>query len=200
MVDGVAVAIDDWLRPSRPRFGIQFKCVPDSTHTDHSPHETLKLHRRSLPGDASAGSMLIEPGPDDAEDYLPLLLSRLAERLIEAIETSVLEDREDGVGYGELCSNAAAVETCKRLARKISPLMVLRPGLNWAAFGEDGGCVVLVLNSSITRRRVDFRVSADGQDISAISVDENMATNSSTVSAEDEDDLREKAAWVNIRA
>jgi hypothetical protein len=126
-----------------------------------------------------------------------LHLSRLAKRFLDTLEMSLHDDRKEGLAYGEVCSADSAVATCKRIAIQFAPQIVLNSSLKWAAFGEDGGSVSLVLRSLDTGRRVDFRISADGRHISAISIDEHMTAKSVPVSAEDGNVLRERAAWVN---
>ena len=129
----------------------------------------------------------------DLRGHLP----RRVQSLIDRIETSLLEDRKEGLLYGEVCASDLAVAGCKRIAIHIQEWLAPSSGLKWAAFGEETGSVSLVLRSVVTDRRVDFRISSDGLEISAISIDADLAATSVPIALKDRNALRERAAWVH---
>ena len=128
------------------------------------------------------------------------LLSHMRLSLLDKIETSLLEDRKEGLLYGEVCASDASVDRCKRIATQIEKWLTPSFGLKWAAFGEETGGVSLVLQSLVTDRRVDFRISSDGMKVSAISIDADLAATSVPIAPEDRNALRERAAWVHTRS
>lgn len=206
MADGTAVA-DIKTISTGQRFGIDFRHVDSDTAQieplERSPEEEACVHPPGTYGDASVGSTLVlfdtkEPKPESWELVdVRYHLSQAAERLCDDIETTLREDREEGHLHGEVCATEAAVATCKRIACRIGPLAFLSLGLKWAAFGEDTGGVSLVLRSVATTRRVDFRISPDGLNISAVHIDENLEAKSVPLALDDRRSLRESAAWVH---
>ena len=120
---------------------------------------------------------------------------------VAEIEEILMEDRDEGLEHDEICATEAATATCEQIAHLIVPYTIRHWGFRWATFGEDGGVVVLALRSQITRRRVDFRISADGCRVECISIDlrasgSRPSVASAPVSAEDGNALRERVAWV----
>lgn len=127
------------------------------------------------------------------------LMRKEVRNVVDEVERSLMEDREEGRLSGEVCSPEAAVVVCKRLATYLVRWLVPSSGINWAVFGENEGVVSLVLSSDDSGRRVDFRISPDGGQVSAISIDEDFSTDSVPLKLSDSNSIREKAAWVNLR-
>ena len=110
----------------------------------------------------------------------------------ETIEISLREDREEALQHGEVCANDGAVEACKEIATFLGTR--LDPPMKWAAFGEDGGGVTLVLR--LRDRRVDFRISPNGRNVKLISIDEHMKALTGSFRADNYDSLETQAWWV----
>lgn len=157
----------------------------------------------SIQRDASAEGTLDELWAEKqqrshAADIPGLLIQEVLD-ILDAIESTLLEDREEGLLHGEVCASDPALATCRRLAVNIAPWLVRSSGRKWAAFGEDTGGVSLVLRSVLTNRRVDYRISADGLHISAVHIDENLSAKSVPRMVDDRTGLRESATWVHSR-
>ena len=153
--------------------------------------------------DVSVGSTFgLFAKADDEPEYADLgdvseHLTRPAQDVLREIEVGLLEDREEALRYGDAFATESAVAGCKRVASQIVPWLVATPlGMKWAAFGEATGSVSLVLSSDVVDRRVDFRISPDGQHISAIRIDEHLRAKTVPLSLDDTTSLRENAAWV----
>lgn len=141
-------------------------------------------------GHLTAGSNQISP--DD-------VIVRAADAFIEAIERHLREDSADIREEGGVCPTQRAIETCLSLARKIVPSIVFAPELESAAFVEQTGAIALVLQSLQTHRRLTYRISPDGCEVSVLQIDENMAVQTTDVGIDDNRGLREPAEWVNAR-
>ncbi len=161
---------------------------------------------RSAGGDASEGStpdvLGTKKAPDPESEGVDVTeyLCRPVIRLLDEIEATLREDREEGVRHGEVCASEPALATCRRIAVKIAPWLAPSSGLKWAAFGEDTGGASLVLRSELTDRRVDFTISGDGLDILAVRIDENLTARSVPLAVDDRSSLRETAAWVDCQS
>ena len=144
--------------------------------------------------------------PDETPVHLPedtsiaKLLSDAVSAFHDQIERDLEQDREEAAIDGEAVPTDAAVDTCMKLATLIAARVALAPRLKWAAFTEDAGGVSLVLQSLPAGRRLNYQVLEDGTCVSALCIDENMRSESFTVSIDDEEMLRERAAWVVKRA
>ncbi len=209
MTDATAVAEINPFPKVAPRWGAVFVKASDATRTVRQRSE-LERHTqrrtRSIHNEASAETTLdVLRAQKEHETNLPDGLDpgffdRAGEDVLDEIDACLREDRDEGLLYGELCASEPAVDTCKRIASHIVTWLLFSAGLQWAAFGEDGGSVALVLRSPITDRRADFRISADGRTISVISINEHITAKSAPVSVDDSIALRETAAWVTSPA
>jgi len=163
----------------------------------------LQVPRRVIQCDASAEVTFELPWAkkEEREDEadIPWLLTQEVLHILDEIESTLLEDREEGLLHAEVCASEPALATCRRLAVKIAPWLARSSERKWAAFGEDTGGVSLVLRSVLTNRRVDYRISADGLHISAVHIDENLSAKSVPRMVDDRTGLRESAAWVHSR-
>ena len=130
---------------------------------------------------------------------LALALTEGVSSFVDRISGDLAEDVEEAAENGEVVPTEAAQAMCLRVARLISGDIVLAPRLKYAAFSEESGGVSLVLQSLITDRRVNYRISPEGVTVSVIAVDECMATTTNELSSHDESDLRGKAKWVRSR-
>ena len=92
--------------------------------------------------------------------------------MLDWIDESLREDREEALERGEIVASEAAVETCRRIVCHV-PFPFL-PGLNRAVFSESDGGVSLVLCSPINDCRADFRIPADGMNVSIVLVDDGQ--------------------------
>ena len=117
-------------------------------------------------------------------------------RVLREIEACLLQDRKEALAEGETPVSDESIESCKRIARPIMSWVLANPGLNWAAFGEENGAASLVLRSECTGRRVDFRISPDGQRLSVIRIDENYIATSIPLLLNDRHRIQESVAWV----
>lgn len=211
MADGAAVADVDLFLPTPSGWGFEFfEPSPAASGTEPAQRqggEEAHVLKHLTFGDASVGSTLDVLGAGEREPEFPEVvdvsehLCRAARCVLNEIEATLREDRQEGILHGEVCANQTAVATSKRIALQIVDWLSAPPsGMKWGAFGEDGGGVSLVLQSLITDRRVDFRISPDGARLTAIHIDENMRCESVVLSVTDGDALRERAGWVNERA
>lgn len=191
--------------------------IPDPTGTV-LPVERRKATVYHTPSDAGAMA-LFESGagrhfgvvwnafvgristPDDATDsyYTPNVdvLREWDQGTLDKIEDTLYQDRNEAILEGESGATEAAIATCRKLAGHILDFLTESAKAKWAAFGEDSGSVSLVLRSDVTGRRVDFRVSSEGQDITVISIDKDLNTSAVPLALGDRSKLRESAAWVH---
>ena len=176
--------------------------------TQAEPRETCQIESRSgadapMEGDASVctTSAPLRTNGDDADVFgnvdVDKYLSSSVERILDDIETTLNEDLVDAISHGEVGPREPAISACIMVALRIAPWLAPTPGIKWAAFGEDAGCVSLVLRSVDKERRVDFAISDDGKHVTAVCIDENLTTTSVSISPVDRERLRERAAWVN---
>ncbi len=211
MADGTAIAGVDSILPTELGWGVEFSDVyPDVTCTEpaqrQSAEEVHMLAHLTF-GDASEGSTLDVLGTRKAADpEFPEVvnvsehLCRAAVFVLDEIEASLREDREEALLDGEVGASESAVVVCRRITIQIADTLAAPPsGFKWAVFGEDEGGVSLVLWSSVTDRRVDFRISADGLRISAVYIDEKLKAKSIDLALHDRRAVRESAAWVRTR-
>ncbi len=209
MANGAATAPVDVGSPTPSGWGVEFSVLPHATSGTepaqrHSAEETYVLEYFTC-GDASEGSTLDVLGTRKAADpEFPEVvdvtehLCRPVVRLLDEIEDSLREDREEALLDGEAGASESAVVACRRITIQIADTLAVPPsGFKWAVFGEDEGGVSLVLWSSVTGRRVDFRISADGLRISAVYIDENLKAKSIDLALYDRSVVRESAAWVD---
>ncbi|UCC30257.1 MAG: hypothetical protein JSU86_18915 [Phycisphaerales bacterium] len=200
MADGASLADVDLFSPAESGWTFKFfDAVPATTRTVGRFEEFKRL----LSYDASTEDALDrfrtkkEKREDEAD--IPVLLTQEVVDILDEIESTLLEDREEGLLHGEACASEPALATCRGLAVKIAPWLARSSGLKWAAFGEDEGGVSLVLRSLTTNRRADFRILGDGRHISAICIDEYLSAESIPLALDDRTSLRERAAWVHGR-
>ena len=197
-----APVVMDAANPLLPEsgWGVKLRSVGGDATGTVGPHDVRGL---SIQHDASAEGTLDELWPEKHQRShaadIPGLLTQEVLDILDAIESSLLEDRDEALLHGEVCASEPGIATCRRIAIKIAPWLAPSSGLKWAAFGEDTGGVSLVLRSVITDRRVDFTISADGLRISAVSIDENLTARSVPLGVDDRSSLRENAAWVHSR-
>lgn len=90
----------------------------------------------------------------------------------------------------------SAIRTCLSLARALAPFLIPSASLKSGAFAEDDGCVALVVQSLATGRRLTCRVSADGNTVHIIRIDERMDSGVSHFNLGDKGTPRELAGWV----
>lgn len=176
-------------------------CAPDSTETMGQFEEQGHLFSSDPVAEGTVDERFARMRPqENAVDYDDHFIKRV-KSLLEDIRATLLEDREEGLLHDEFCADDAAILTCQRVACQIAQWLI-DPSMStrWAAFGEDSGDVSLVLSSGATKRRLDFRISADGQDISAVFIDENLKARTSSLTLDDRRSLRETAAWVHSKA
>lgn len=86
-----------------------------------------------------------------------------------------------------------AITRAHEIARRIAGRLTLDTATSAAAFIEESGCVALVLQSNVTDRRANLRISSDGSDIRVIRVDEHMNGSSEPVVG---GDIEETIGWV----
>lgn len=124
-------------------------------------------------------------------------LSRALPAFREAVETDLRVDIDELRDECSRCPSSSAVEACIQLARRIAPTVVLACKVESAAFIELTGAVALVLQSMQTHRRLTYRISPDGGNVSILQIDENMTVLSAEVGIDDKRGLRERAEWVS---
>ncbi len=106
---------------------------------------------------------------------------------------------EDQEADSDVVPTPAARHTCERIMSRLAPHVAWAPGLKVAAFTEDNGGVSVILQSLVTDRRVNLRISPDGTRMCAVLTDEHMETRVRQ-DCENEPQLpRELAAWVTSR-
>lgn len=120
------------------------------------------------------------------------------EQIPSRIERSLREDRDEGVEHDEDVANDAAVAICMTLGGAIRTLLAHPPGgFKWAAFGEAGGNACLVLQSSVTDRRVDFVIRPGKPEVVyAVSIDEILTAQRTSMTVEDVALIRKFGEWV----
>lgn len=128
--------------------------------------------------------------------WVPDRVSEFVRRIQQDLDDAI----QDAWETGEPAPSEAAYDTCLRLARRVAPLAAPAPRLKGVAFTEETGAVSLVLQSLVTDRRVDFRITVDGRVIDALRIDEDMRPESFTFSMDQSDLPRELARWVTNRA
>lgn len=203
----VALEVDvDQIKPINCDWGLRFSIgSPDAAPPVDVVEENPQDHIQSVCRDTAKGSNLDELGDSNPDrlssgvESLPCLF-RGVDRVLDEIESTLMEDREEGVIHDEFCASDAAISTCKLLAVQASQWLLFSAGMKWAAFGEAEGGVSLVLRSEETDRRLDFKIPGDGLGVSAIRVDENLRTTSAPVALDDHRRIRECAAWVSSQA
>jgi len=127
-------------------------------------------------------------------------LARPVEGILETIENTLAEDREEGRLHNEACASPASVVACKEIALHIHSWLARSTGLEWTAAGESTRGAVLVIRSPSSNRRVDFSVSGDGKRIVAATIDEEARVTRTPLSASDRDSLRKIVEWVRGRS
>lgn len=169
--------------PAPPTFAL-----PDWSRSD----DTTRTDRKRLeePPDNSAWRAVF-----DFERYLKLA----AQTVLAKIDAALREDREEAILHGTIPLGDLAWTACKSLATPLAPMLAWTPDLKWAVFGEDSGVVSLVLQSSATDRRVEFTISADGAQISAIRLDNDLRVKHLPLALDDDRGIRESAWWVHNR-
>ena len=133
-------------------------------------------------------SFATERGSWEADTWVLSIEQELAENVKDARDT-------DGVVVDE-----SAIRACLSLARALALFLIPSASLKSGAFAEDDGCVALVVQSLATGRRLTCRVSADGNTVGVIRIDENMKSEVSHMSLGDKGTPRELARWVLARA
>lgn len=133
-------------------------------------------------------SFATERGSSEAGTWVLSIEQELAENVKDARDT-------DGVVVDE-----SAIRACLSLARALAPFLIPSASLKSGAFAEDDGCVALVVQLLATGRRLTCRVSADGNTVRVIRIDENMKSEVSHMSLGDKGTPRELARWVLARA
>ena len=139
--------------------------------------------------------------PDHATDsyYTPnvAVLRERAQGTLDEIEDMLYQDRNEAILEGESGVTDAAITACQRLACHIVDSLADRAGFRWAAFGEDSGSASLVLRSDVSGRRVNFRISPEGEDITVISIDKELKTSTVHLVLDDRTKIRDCAVWVH---
>lgn len=133
-------------------------------------------------------SFATERGFSEADTWILSLEQELAENVKDAWDS-------DGIVVDE-----SAIRACFSLARALAPFLIPSASLKSGAFAEDDGCVALVVQSLATGRRLTCRVSADGNTVRIIRIDERMKSEVSHFSLGDKGTPRELAEWVLARA
>ena len=119
-----------------------------------------------------------------------------ADTWVLRLEQDLAENVDDARDSDGIVVNERAIRTCMSLARALAPFLMSSPSSNSAAFAEDDGCVALVVQSLATGRRLTCRVSADGNTVRVIRIDERMKSEVSDFSLGDKGAPRELAGWV----
>ena len=117
-------------------------------------------------------------------------------RFINNVELDIAEDVEAARSEGEPDPTTDAIATCRWIAGLIAPLMSDAPRLKSAAFTQENGGISFVIQSLSTRRRVEFRIPPEENNISTIKVDENLGLERRVVGKNQPDALLELAKWV----
>jgi hypothetical protein len=124
------------------------------------------------------------------------------EKLLESAlaESRLRRDLEDSVHFaqerGETAPSQAAIESCMRFARRLIPFLIGHTGLQMAGFDNENGEVSLVLQSSVTKRRLTFEFSADGARIVQWKTDEDLRVVRSQHAASEVVGVGEEACWL----
>jgi hypothetical protein len=173
-----------------------------------SPEREPKLAEARLgawpaEGSDSVEQVLSRPETRAADGFdsinLPKLRRDAEADFLERIQKHLQDDREDVVLEGGVVPSKVAIDKCLALARLVAPRIALAPRLKSAAFVEEAGTVSLVLQSLVTDRRLNYRVSTDGGQLSVTRIDEAMDLEELQVSIDDANTLRELAGWVTTR-
>lgn len=122
---------------------------------------------------------------------------RAADQFVARVAQDLDEDCSDPAGGVSLCNQAR--EVCQRIASVLAGSVALQPGLKYASFVEEEGGTSLVLQSGLSGRRANFRVSPDASQITVVSVDAAGKTVTAPVFLRDTATLRRFAEWVSKR-
>lgn len=199
-------AVVDQIKPTSRDWGFRFSNrLPDAAPPVDVVEENPQDHIQPVCRDTAKGSNLDELGdsnPDRLSSGVKSLpcLFRGVDRVLDEIESTLMEDRQEGVIHDEFCASDAAISTCKLLAAQASQWLLFSAGMKWAAFGDTEGGVSLVLRSEKTNKRLDFKIAGDGLSVCAIQIDKTLTTTSAPVALDDHRRIRECAAWVSRQA
>lgn len=127
------------------------------------------------------------------------LAKMLADRSRDLTSRVAAQLSQDQEADSDIVPTPAACQTCERLMNRLAPHVALAPRLKVAAFTEDNAGVSLILQSLVTDRRVNLRISPDGTSTCAILTDERMETQVRQVRENEPQLPRELAAWVTSR-
>ncbi len=166
--------------------------LPIVRFLDRSRYLAFRIRRTSNVADTehwaygtmAEGSYATNRGSSEADTWVLSLEQELAENVKDLRDS-------DGIFVSE-----SAIRACLLWARALAPFLISSPSLKSGAFAEDDGCVALVVHSLATGRRLTCRVSADGNTVRVIQIDERMKSEVSHLSLRDKDTPRELAGWV----
>lgn len=114
------------------------------------------------------------------------------------LETQIDRQLQDQVA-DDLVPTTAAISRCRELARNM-PLQVTRSRkVLIAAFIGDDSTVSLVVQSLLTDRRVNCKISQDGTSIYVLKTDERMTVRPEPLSHVDDNTMPRLALWVTSR-
>jgi hypothetical protein len=120
-----------------------------------------------------------------------------AQRFLDTIRQNISEDSADLVREGGAAPTQATIDACVSVASNLSGLVVLRSAVKYAAFVEEEGGISLVLQSEVTNRRVNFRVSRSGTALVVVTVDADGRTASIPTRLDDAQTLRGWVEWLS---
>lgn len=115
----------------------------------------------------------------------------MVEFVSQQIRADLLGEHDECLQHGERHATVLAIATCERIARYIGVIWFQVPDLKWAGFGDGVGGASLILHCR--KRRLDFQVSATGNNVMAHRINEHMRATSEWVGIDESGRL---ATWV----
>lgn len=142
-----------------------------------------------------------KPDPSTVDKPHSEKLPRLWQRAADRFKDRILQDLDDDCSDADastpvtLCDQARSA--CLDLASELAATMAFQPGLKYAAFVEEEGGVSLVIQSTLSARRANFRISPDGLRITVVSVNTMGRAESTPVQVQDSAKLRRWVEWAS---
>jgi len=181
--------------PRRP--WLERNPAENSAVSEYAPWDFIEAAKNVLAwlivrpiGRSTDADCLVRP-----EDYLHAQVEKLVEQVKNELQEDIAEARQaEGLQIGE-----AAINACLRMVRRAVPHLALASCLKLGAFLEETRELSFVVQSLITDRRFNCRISPDGASARVIRLDEKMQAISADFNVDDPNGPRELAEWVTKR-
>ncbi|MEW6249310.1 MAG: hypothetical protein AB1716_01585 [Planctomycetota bacterium] len=116
-----------------------------------------------------------------------------------AMRRKLNEDAEEAQELGEDLPSSVAVQACEAIGQRVAAHILSAAQISWGVFLESGGGISLVFQSFATDRRLSCRFGRDSASYMAVTVDEDMNTETRLRSTSEADAPKELADWLISR-